>query len=512
MRSHKVATSAVWLIVAILLGGLAKPIYAAPARRDMAPIPLLAEDGYNPGPLEPTTIQMVTETVTLDVATAVTFDALNQVDYQLQYPGAQVSADFLMRNPEATAQTLRVGFPLLTPPAFGTDTFDDTLAFRLQNLRVFVNDVELPTEEVLVGGQPWRAWTMTFQPGDVRVRVTYMQMIGDSTFHSRVAVLGYVLQTGAGWAGLIEQAEIRANFPYPVETLFLADGQTGYTIEGNSLIWRYELLEPTPANDLRLIMIAPDIWADILHDRQALQQEPTEAAYAALANAYDWTLYSPAGRPTAVGREPTFANRELAQVTEVMYQKALEVSAADTWLFGDYATFLAAAGGGLLPSSRLALAADLFDRHLRLHPDDEFATWHYTTLLETGGANVPDSARARATLAAGVVPTVTPEGGAHTQVVLTRPPSPTLTQRAVTPVVTIVITATPTRQTDEQGSADLPGNAAVSATPPSATPDSVHRDPAVDLGWEPAAVVFVVLFALIVGGVAWLRSRRRTRQ
>ncbi len=512
MRSHKVATGASWLIVAILLGGLATPTRAAPVGRDVAPIPLLAEDGYNPGPIEPTTIQMVTETVTLDVATAVTFDSSNQLGYELEYPGARVSADFLMRNPDAIAHTLRVGFPLLTPPAFGTDTFDDTLAFQLQNLRAFVDDVELPTEEVSVGGQPWRAWTMTFQPGDARVRVTYTQMIGASTFHSRVAVLGYVLQTGAGWAGPIERAEIRANFPYPVETLFLADGQTGYTIEGNSLIWRYEQLEPTPEDDVRLIMIAPDIWAEILHGRQALQQEPTEAAYGALANAYDWTLYSPAGRPTAIGREPTFANRELAQVTEVMYQKALAISAADTWLFGDYAMFLAAAGGGLLPSSRLAEAADLFDRHLRLHPDDEFATWHYATLLETGGADVPDSARARATLAAGVVPTSTPEGGAHTQVVLTRPPSPTLTQHAVTPVITIVITATPVGLTEGQTSADVPANPTNTASQPAATPDFGLRDPSGGLGWGPSAIVFIVLFALIVGGVVWLRSRRRTGQ
>lgn len=166
----------------------------------------------------------------------------------------------------------------------------------------------------------------------------------------------------------------------------------------------------------------------------------------------------------------------------------------------------------LQPSSRLAEAADLFDRHLRLHPDDEFATWHYATLLETGGADVPDSARARATLAAGVVPTSTPEGGAHTQVVLTRPPSPTLTQHAVTPVITIVITATPVGQTEGQTSADVPANPTNTASQPAATPDFGLRDPSGGLGWEPSAIVFIVLFALIVGGVVWLRSRRRTGQ
>ena len=483
-------TIAVWIAVALTFSLTAAPGRATPQRRDVAPVSLTAEEGYTLGPAEITSIQMVTETVTIDVDAAMTFTPVNEPTYERQWPGAAVTADFLMRNAEATAITLNVGFPMLPPPVFGVDVQPGDLVFALSNLHAYVNGLELPTTEATVSGQPWRVWAMTFSPGDTLVRVTYWQpVLGDHNQTDSVA-LGYVLQTGAAWAGSIERADLIVNFPYPVEGLFLEDGQTGFAVDGNALRWHFEALEPTPDHDLRLRMVSPARWVQVLQERSALQAEPSADAYASLARSYADILYSRLGREVGNGREPEFHNRELAQVTEALYRKALELAPDDVYLHGDFATFLTAAGGGLLPEARLVDAAAEY-QYLARNFSGGY-DYLYQDLLASAGTAVPDAYRIQAT-----------QDAAGDQV---------------------TDTALPTAPLDVTGTAILPSATAVAPTQPrpaTATAISAVATASGNSPTEPAPVLtgvagvgliacFLLMFAAAVGGF-WLLRRKRAQ-
>lgn len=483
-------TIVVWFAVALMFSLTAAPGRATPHRLDVAPVSLTAEEGYNVGPVEITTIQMVTETVTLDVDASMTFAPVNAPDYESQWPGAAVTADFRMRNTESTATTINVGFPMLPPAAFGTDVWQDGMLFTLSNLHAYVNGVELPTTEASVGGQPWRVWAMTFQPGDTFVRVTYWQPLLGANNQADTVELGYVLQTGAAWAGVIEKADLIANFPYPVESLFLEDGQTGLTAEGTTLRWHYDNLEPTPDNDIRVRMIAPNQWVQILQERSALQAEPSADNYGSLARSFAYILYTRLGRETAPGREPQFNNRELAQVTEAMFRKALELAPDDVELHDIFAAYLTAAGGRLLPEARLVDAAREYQYLVRVEPS--YYGYAYADLLAAAGTAIPDSFRAQAT-----------QDAAGDQV---------------------TDTALPTASLDVIETAILPSATAVAPTAPrpaTATAVNVIATPTEPSSVQPTLVLtgvagvgliacFLLVFAAAVGGF-WLLRRQRTR-
>lgn len=498
-------TLAVWTVAALTFALVASPGRATPQRLDMAPVSLTSEQGYNPGPIEPTTIQMVTETVTLDVDAAMTFTPVNEPDFARQLPGAAVTADFRLRNPEGTAQTLNVGFPMLPPPAFGTESYEVGLIYALTNLHAYVNGVEAPTTEASVAGQPWRVWSMTFAPGDTLVRVTYWQPVLGAFDHAATVELGYVLQTGAAWAGAIEQADLIANFPYPVETLFLEDGQSGFVIDGTSIRWHFDGLEPTPDNDLRLRMVSPSQWVQILGDRSALQSDPSADTYASLAFTTSAIVYSGQGRPIESGREPDFRNRALAQVSEAMFRKALELNPDDDIVRSSFADFLSAAGGVLLPESRLVEAAVEYQRLVRSNPEDGWTRWHYEGLLDTAGTAVPDSFRAQATQDAAAL------SGAATDL-----PTVEATQSEVPATVTRSATGTARPDASATTQALSPTSIAEVGGPTNPTP-TPQASSAIGSALVPAGLMgigliacFLGVFALAVGGI-WLLTHRKPR-
>jgi len=98
-----------WLLlpIAVALAACGLLLGAArTARADMAPFP--AQEGNSLGPAVPTNIQMVSETVLIQV----TEFSNTAGDPNSAVLGAKVVADFALRNPGAADQTMQVGFPL----------------------------------------------------------------------------------------------------------------------------------------------------------------------------------------------------------------------------------------------------------------------------------------------------------------------------------------------------------------------------------------------------------------
>jgi hypothetical protein len=473
----------------LLLSGAALWLTALSARADVAPIPSIAENGAALGPAQFTSVQMVTETVMLELDDTLTF-VLAENGNEVERSGAWVTADFLFRNPEATAQTLPVGFPMLIVKPLDPNSFAETSTYTIVNLRAFVNEAEVVTEQILVNGEPWRAWTMTFAPGETRVRVTYQQSVGGEDFFASAATVGYVLHTGAGWAGVIEQADLIVRFPYPAEPLFVEDGQTGFTLEGNDLRWRYLNLEPTTEDDLNLRVVDPRTWIEVLAARRAVGQDPSAANYGALASAYSW-IVSPS-RGFYRGGPPNFYSRALAQVAEAQYQKAIALGPDDAQLRSDYAFFLASNAEGLLPADRWAEANAQYQQAILLDPNGN-AAGDYAFLLEFLADKLPAGAPATATA---LIQTAVAQ---PTRPPATETPAPTYT---LEPAATATLSATSVAQAATRTPVSPDVTQAIALPVITQAPPAEGPFP-----WG-LALGFVVLFVAVVGGVLWLRRRK----
>lgn len=226
---------------------------------DVGPV-ALDERGYTLSPVEATHIQMISETVLIEVIKPVSLTYYSYAKGSAggegeigDIVGVQVTADFLFRNPETETQGLMVGFPLTSPSQAELQQHLYIDFYPIQQLHAFVNGQELETRQETVDGSPWRVWHMEFPPGDTQVRVAYLM----SPFEG----VGYILHTGAPWAGPIGQVDLTVRFPCPVGEIFMdPPPPPGHTVEGHDLRWHYENLEPTQAEDLFFHFAAPSCW------------------------------------------------------------------------------------------------------------------------------------------------------------------------------------------------------------------------------------------------------------
>jgi hypothetical protein len=327
------------------------------ARADMAPFP--AQEGNTFGPAAATNIQMISETVLIQLTD------LTDTVLETGYPhlGAKVTADFTMRNPDNKPQLLGVGFPLQVPK----QAIDAGSYVKIKNLAAFVGGSAIETQLATVGSETWSAWQMTFAPGDTFVRVTYDL---PATTDACNAELGYVIHTGAAWAGPIGQADLIVRYPYAAEATFvspkgiyLGDSTAGYHVEGSDLHWHYENLEPTAANDLAVTFVAPECWLKVAAARAALNQHGTADNYWHLATAYADIVFPHHG----------FNSPLIAQVADAQYQKALALDPQNPQINAEYAEFLIeqVGVGQLLPTSHQPDRIQQCTMALMLAPSDE---------------------------------------------------------------------------------------------------------------------------------------------
>ncbi|MBL8057712.1 MAG: hypothetical protein JNK29_13500, partial [Anaerolineales bacterium] len=112
------------LLLGLALAAAGLGLAAGRARADVAPIPQVGENGHSLGPAAATSVQMVSETVVLEMAESLVFTSAEN-EFETERPGALVTADFLLRNPDSAAQRLTVGFPMVVPPAFDPNSFGE---------------------------------------------------------------------------------------------------------------------------------------------------------------------------------------------------------------------------------------------------------------------------------------------------------------------------------------------------------------------------------------------------
>ena len=422
------------------------------AHADMAPLP--AQSGASFGTASATDIRLISETVILAVTNVV---ITNDSGYAYTQTGAAVTADFLLLNPEAGPQSLQVGFPLEIPAqAVQAGSFA-----RLHGLRAFVAGSEAETNIVTVGQETWSAWQMSFAPGNTSVRVTYDL---PATVDACNTELGYVLHTGAAWAGPIGRADLIMRYPYAAEATFVSPGgiylgnsTPGYRVEGTDLHWHYDNLKPTPADDLAVTFVAPDCWRPVAAARAALIQHATAVNYWNLAEAYAAIVFPHHG----------FYSPLIAQVADAQFQKALALDPQNPQINAGYAEFLffQVGQGQLLPASHQPDKIQQCSKALLLAPQDDMLESTCGSFLQSQIGDTSVAASVQSTVAA--VLTVVAQPTVPSPMTAT-PISPAATPGAVaspSPLPSALSTPRLTETPPEQPSSTASPPAAATATP-----------------------------------------------
>lgn len=206
------------------------------ATADVAPEPVRRGPARQEARMGETPVRMAAEEVTLTLS-----------------PGRlDVEAVFHMHNPTDADIAMEVGFPQGSHDAplrgFTADRYGVPF-----DVSIVDRNIDLPREQRDAQGEDfWIVWDAVYPAGKtVTETVRYRMDVTDSA--------GYILHTGAGWAGTIGRAQV---------TLHLAEGMTLAQIEealplegmlegllpadGTEIRWVFEDLEPTEAHDIRI--------------------------------------------------------------------------------------------------------------------------------------------------------------------------------------------------------------------------------------------------------------------
>jgi tetratricopeptide (TPR) repeat protein len=312
-------------------------------RADIAPP--APPSGSNPMTgLESTNVRMVSETILMEI------DADSPYDESL----AQVTAIFTMHNLGETEEQMEVRFPLAQSIEWGY-LCGGGLAFPpITNLKAWVNNHQVPTHktyetaEYFKQGEPnryggtndneyvtltvpcWEHFEVTFPPEeDVIIKVVYTASPYD---HWKLAYYGYsyILETGAGWKGTINSADIIVRLPYELnEYNFLGCRPETCTVDINEVRWHYEDFEPDFHSNARVSLLPPHLWQRILVETENTTKNPEDGeAWGRLGKAYKESVVGRSFRYDLPGEEMYFLSKEA-------YQKAVTLLPNDAgWHYG----------------------------------------------------------------------------------------------------------------------------------------------------------------------------------
>jgi hypothetical protein len=312
---HRLRNSKIGLSLLILVLVILSFFSSQSARADIAPP--AEPPGSNISPGEGTQVQMLAETVQIDV---------QPVAYQsrphlaAEFALANVKASFTMRNQGESDEQMQVRFPLMDPSGtgdgFGNYPEIQGIQVRVNEKPVLASRVTTPTPNTWDKNAPpiaWAAFNVDFPAGrKVSINVQYnLQPTG----YFPVAEFVYILETGAGWFGSIGSADLILSLPYEVNSQNLLYGdyntKSGGQADGQQITWHYDNLEPTQDDNLRVDVVAPKVWMEVLQARQAVQNNSGDAnawgilAQAAMDAALDesgkgWLRTDPGGQTLAL--------------------------------------------------------------------------------------------------------------------------------------------------------------------------------------------------------------------
>lgn len=281
-----------FLVLAIFLS-----VFVLPAQADSAPPPDPSVGNLGPYKPQKTNVQMVAETVLIVVPEQPDDPNMNIANM----PKVHVTATFTMRNQGQVEEKMQVIFPLsdLTyslPPGmvgWGPPTYivnDQSFIARVNENVVPTTRISTPTEKGYIyeydveknevkGGYPdwvrWAAFDVVFPlKKDVILQVEYDM---EATWGDEFTDVVYILETGAGWYGKIQSADLIVRLPYEATKETVRYANPNYTFSGNEIHWRMKNFEPTRKDNLSISIYSTTTWKDLLALRAKVAENPKSA-------------------------------------------------------------------------------------------------------------------------------------------------------------------------------------------------------------------------------------------
>ena len=198
--------------------------------------------GHTMQPVNITNVQMVNETVRID----------------LYKENATVKCNFTLMNREGN-ESLLVGFPIglgwdsgivVAYPYTGEWDGNYSYIYPLNDFRAYVNSQEVETETINVSGSQWQVWNMSFEEMETKnVEVdywVYLSAYGGMPYHKMTQHwFTYVLETGAAWSGVIDEADITMNLHGIERSWITTLTPDDYVFENNRVTWNLTSIEPS---------------------------------------------------------------------------------------------------------------------------------------------------------------------------------------------------------------------------------------------------------------------------
>lgn len=276
--------TALGMLTMILLVGSAQLVLADAAPPQQAPGSTIESGGFE------TNVQMVSEEVLMVIGDAE--EPVTDWDIISNYFQGHVEATFWMQNQGKETESFDVWFPLGAEDGWLDVSVVENFAAWVDGVPAEIGQEELPGE--WDDPVPWATWPVTFPPGETVV-LTVSYDIRPTGFIPYGELI-YILETGAGWWGVIGEGTVTVRLPYDVNEKnvpwysgapntdrFAIDD---FEIVGTDLIWRFTDLEPTRKDNIRVEVLAPSQWEAVLAAEEAVADNPDSAeAYLQLAQA-----------------------------------------------------------------------------------------------------------------------------------------------------------------------------------------------------------------------------------
>jgi len=355
------------LIIGLLLS-LAQ-ITSNDVKADVGVPPAQPASSLSPGEID-TQVQMVSEEVEI---------IIREEEYQ-----ASVSADFQMRNNGEEDEGIEVWFP-----------FGERLTYSKGSSHISVHDFQawVDGEKQVVAIENsdewlifWAHWPVSFPAGgDVNIKVSYTVDVDQKGFLERYS---YIMETGGGWQGPIEEAFITIEAPYPLRELdeflgvpaFFAQPK-GYSVSGSSIRWDLRDLEPTSEDNIDFRYFYADAWNRIADGIDALETDPEDwQAHYHLASGLNLWLDIHQNAVIAGFSELSPENEKLEEIAAGSYWKAVRLSPPDPGRFISAIMYFRRHLDLIEPRD----LQEIYYQAVQTYPDNEQLGEYYQEALEAG--------------------------------------------------------------------------------------------------------------------------------
>jgi hypothetical protein len=290
-----------------------------------------------------------------------------------------------MRNNGTVQEDIEVWFPFgeTRPNSKGQKVL------QVKNLQVWVEEVqrEVTIEKSDQWNYIWAHWPVSFPIREtVEIRVTYTitenLLVQPFDFDSFL----YIMETGAGWEGVIEEAVITVKAPYPLEELDeLLDGPIfyaspeGYTVTGSQLQWVFKGLEPTEKDNIDIRLLNQETWTGIKNSLSILENDPDDwEANLSFAEGLRILLRAQEAMVYFELTESISSISSLKELTASSYRQALDHNSPNLDLYHSALSFFHW-NPELIESNDLQA---YFYQAINTYPDDEYLQETYQRVIE----------------------------------------------------------------------------------------------------------------------------------